>query len=81
MNYREYDDDGYAWWNTWHRGLKTRRGMEAWLERHGYLRTDKPNVWQGTEFPYKNEATVYTWEELPEHVRETMLRDDLGPNS
>lgn len=81
VNYRESDEKGELWRNTWHRALKTRRGTEAWLKRHGYVATDDPNTWHGTEWPYTNDATVYAWDEPPDHVKDLMAREDLGPDS
>lgn len=45
------------------------------------MATDDPNTWHGTEWPYTNDATVYAWDELPDHVKDLMAREDLGPDS
>lgn len=82
VNYKQYNDSGKFWWDTWHRGLKTERGTCDWLKRNSFEPTDTPSVWHGTKGEYRDMfATVHIWEELPESVQKLMLDTNCGPNS
>lgn len=68
VNYRRYEEDGRMWSSTWHKGLKTERGMRAWLARHGFEEIG-PGHWRGSSFPYDCDAHIRTWDEVPPSVQ------------
>lgn len=68
VNYLRFDDNGEQWYSSWHKGLKTERGVRNWLTRHGFEEVEDGH-WLGSVWPYDCDAKVYTWESLPEHAR------------